>query len=409
MRLEDAWQEMDAYCNMLQTSKKRFRLLVIACCWAICVGVGTTASGILAQQSDRSVLDIDLQMRLRRSAAALAAAEQTVATLQEQLSAENRRSVSSEVERELNRETVAGLDRQYAEAQVDLRKRQEEFKTVKEESDQIQEAVRRAEERRKAEERHQADAPSAPLPSQQVVPTPAPASAVASTPVPHPSIPDSKHLARDVQSELLRLGCEPGVPDGAWGPGSQRALQLFNNSANARHELAAPSEAALLDLRSRRGRVCPLTCKSGFKIENGACIAISCPAGQTSNAAGVCLSPPPPALSVPARLPVPPSQNNEEVVTTKVVANARMQVDMAIRLTNKDIQSIASGQMTAAIRYDLALMKESEADFRSVVAKLSGHRKVRPEFVVLVQQEIQFLRSAIDALDQAIQFSSLGR
>lgn len=124
-------------------------------------------------------------------------------------------------------------------------------------------------------------------------PAPSPV-AVASEPKPEPAL-DPKELARIVQVELKRLGCDPGVPDGVWGQGSQQALTLYNRHANTKHDATAPTLAALKDIRERTGRVCPLTCRQGYRIEGETCVAIACPPGQFANAAGVCITPPRPA------------------------------------------------------------------------------------------------------------------
>ena len=105
---------------------------------------------------------------------------------------------------------------------------------------------------------------------------------------------DPKELARVLQVELARVGCDPGTPDGAGGPASQQAMQSYNRSANAKHDAATPSMAALSDIRTRSSRVCPLSCRVGYKVEGGTCVAIACPAGQVANAGGVCVAPAPP-------------------------------------------------------------------------------------------------------------------
>ncbi|MDO9384000.1 MAG: hypothetical protein Q7T86_14180 [Hyphomicrobiaceae bacterium] len=50
-------------------------------------------------------------------------------------------------------------------------------------------------------------------------------------------------LARDIQSELARLGCYAGPLDGAWSPASQRAAGLFVTEANARIPVSEPDFA----------------------------------------------------------------------------------------------------------------------------------------------------------------------
>lgn len=104
---------------------------------------------------------------------------------------------------------------------------------------------------------------------------------------------DPKELARVLQVELARVGCDPGTPDGSWGPASQQALQSYNRSSNAKHDASSPSMAALSDVRTKSARVCPLNCRIGYKVDGGTCVAIVCPTGQVANAAGSCVTPAP--------------------------------------------------------------------------------------------------------------------
>lgn len=50
-------------------------------------------------------------------------------------------------------------------------------------------------------------------------------------------------LARDIQSELARLGCYAGAIDGVWSPETQRAASLFVTEANARIPVSEPDFA----------------------------------------------------------------------------------------------------------------------------------------------------------------------
>lgn len=50
-------------------------------------------------------------------------------------------------------------------------------------------------------------------------------------------------LARDIQSELARLGCYAGAIDGLWSPETQRAASLFVTEANARIPVSEPDFA----------------------------------------------------------------------------------------------------------------------------------------------------------------------
>lgn len=50
-------------------------------------------------------------------------------------------------------------------------------------------------------------------------------------------------LARDIQTELARLGCYAGPVDGAWSPATQRAAGMFVTEANARIPVSQPDFA----------------------------------------------------------------------------------------------------------------------------------------------------------------------
>jgi cytochrome c556 len=133
-------------------------------------------------------------------------------------------------------------------------------------------------------------------------PMPAPPPAV-NVPGPTPVItpPDPRDLARLVQTELARVGCELGGPDGVWGPASQRAMQLFNSTTGSRFDTNGPSVEALSDLRSRSTRACPITCRQGFKLEGNACVAIVCQPGESLTSTGNCVDSPYQGSAVRAR------------------------------------------------------------------------------------------------------------
>jgi len=108
-------------------------------------------------------------------------------------------------------------------------------------------------------------------------PTPAPPVPGLALGPPHPAIEvDRKELARTLQVELARLGCDPGVADGHWGPASQQAMQTYNKSAKTQIDVSVPTLAGLADVRTRSGRICPLSCRKGFKFQGETCVAIPC-------------------------------------------------------------------------------------------------------------------------------------
>ena len=63
--------------------------------------------------------------------------------------------------------------------------------------------------------------------------------------------PDPGEMARLLQVELRRVGCNPGVPDGRWGPRSRRALEEFNRQEGTAFRADIVTAEALEAVRSR--------------------------------------------------------------------------------------------------------------------------------------------------------------
>ncbi|SRR5581483_11479805 len=83
---------------------------------------------------------------------------------------------------------------------------------------------------------------------------------------------DPQMLARDLQTELKRLGCLSGDVDGDWGEKSKAALQNFTRHASLSVPSDAPTMAALNAASAMKERVCPLVCDSDERIMNGRCV-----------------------------------------------------------------------------------------------------------------------------------------
>jgi serine/threonine protein kinase len=82
-----------------------------------------------------------------------------------------------------------------------------------------------------------------------------------------------KELTRNVIGELQRAGCGPEFSDGDWNDAARKSLELYNKSAKTNLQ-GEPNEQLLNVLKSRDGRVCPLTCRPGFRVQNNTCVAI---------------------------------------------------------------------------------------------------------------------------------------
>jgi hypothetical protein len=113
---------------------------------------------------------------------------------------------------------------------------------------------------------------------QAVVPVPAgpqTSLSLASVPPSLPAtVPPDSALARDVQRELVRLGCVTGEAKDTWSPQAKEAVRKFNRYAYARLEFERPSAEMVSVLRGHDTRVCPLECGPGTKARGDVCGAI---------------------------------------------------------------------------------------------------------------------------------------
>jgi uncharacterized caspase-like protein len=106
-------------------------------------------------------------------------------------------------------------------------------------------------------------------------------------PSPPPQM-DQSDIARLLQAHLKRVGCNPGIADGNWDPGSKRALELFNKNAQTKFDIKLASPDALDAVRGKTDRVCPLICAKGQRAEGDRCIQIGCGSGFFLNSSGSC-------------------------------------------------------------------------------------------------------------------------
>ena len=67
-------------------------------------------------------------------------------------------------------------------------------------------------------------------------------------------------IARELQSELQRVGCYGGVIDGYWSPLSQRSAKAFVEGVNAHLPVGEPDVALLALVRATRSTVCAKPC-----------------------------------------------------------------------------------------------------------------------------------------------------
>lgn len=119
------------------------------------------------------------------------------------------------------------------------------------------------------------DASKAPAESKSVVAVlPAPDQAKREIEIrPAPS-GEVRAITRNLQSELRRVGCDPGTVDGTWSEKSREALALFNQHAGTKLDTDSATVAALDMVKVQRGRICPLTCGAGQEERGGRCVAV---------------------------------------------------------------------------------------------------------------------------------------
>ncbi|MGI9402822.1 MAG: caspase family protein, partial [Rhizobiaceae bacterium] len=102
---------------------------------------------------------------------------------------------------------------------------------------------------------------------------------------------DPRELAKGIQSELARLNCNPGRPDGIWGRRSQSALDKFVKASKVELASASPAPELLDQLQNYDGTGCP---KAVVRKK-------TCPAGQRLSRKGNCYTPKTKTASAPAQ------------------------------------------------------------------------------------------------------------
>jgi len=95
--------------------------------------------------------------------------------------------------------------------------------------------------------------------------------------VPPPASAPVPPLARQLQAELQRVGCNPGVIDGTWGEQAKAALGRFARHAKLTIPTSEPTLAALEALKAQDGRACPLECGPSTVEKEGKCVAKAAP------------------------------------------------------------------------------------------------------------------------------------
>jgi hypothetical protein len=150
----------------------------------------------------------------------------------------------------------------------------------------------------------QAPEPKPPVGQQRPPPTPVPAS--------------RNSLARQLQSELKRVGCYDGEVNGVWTTSTRMAMKAFTDRVNAKLPIDKPDHILLSLVQGHRQPVCGTTCPAGQTLEeNGRCAPDATltraarpadepeveAAGRPNSASAV-----PPVAAVPPPLVSPPTE-----------------------------------------------------------------------------------------------------
>jgi hypothetical protein len=100
--------------------------------------------------------------------------------------------------------------------------------------------------------------------------------------------PASSAMARMLQAELKRVGCDPITLDGTWNGLSERALARFNEQTHSSFDIKLASLEAIKAVRTKPDRVCPLACQAGSRVEAEKCVPIVCVRGFALGKGGSC-------------------------------------------------------------------------------------------------------------------------
>ena len=188
------------------------------------------------------------------------------------------------------REAALALERQRAAEGKDLAeaKRIEEQQRAEivartEELRKALDAVRLAREAATAAEQQRLAAVKAADEAKERVKT----AALPTSPLPADAPRDPVALTRALQTELKRVGCDPGAVDGRWTAKTTDALSKFSRTVNVPLTTGEPTFAALKAVMEQKERVCLSACPAGEVLIGATCVAKSKSEAKGSTAAPV--------------------------------------------------------------------------------------------------------------------------
>jgi DNA segregation ATPase FtsK/SpoIIIE-like protein len=94
--------------------------------------------------------------------------------------------------------------------------------------------------------------------------------------------PNSPQLVLAAQTELVRVGCFPGKPDGILNAPTRTALVRFVKIKNRPSDDVPVTEALVAELGKETARVCPLECKATEAPKGDKCVAVEKPAAPAA-------------------------------------------------------------------------------------------------------------------------------
>ena len=74
--------------------------------------------------------------------------------------------------------------------------------------------------------------------------------------LPAPAPRDMDALVREIQRQLIRVGCYTGEVSGRWGPQSRQAMLAFTDQVNAKLPVDRPDLILLRLIEAHQGRAC---------------------------------------------------------------------------------------------------------------------------------------------------------
>jgi hypothetical protein len=87
------------------------------------------------------------------------------------------------------------------------------------------------------------------------------------------AMPNSPELIRSAQTELVRLGCFSGKPDGTLNAPTSAALGKYMSIGGQPSANISVTTALVTELAKHTTRVCPIECKSGETLKGETCVA----------------------------------------------------------------------------------------------------------------------------------------